>query len=80
MGGELKASMTMRMWPTRSDSFPSQIAMSGGNLKDLQAVLGHSDIRTTMRYTHEDLSASMRTIQKRGIVKEMSKVKIEEQK
>lgn len=61
-------------------SFASQCAMAGGNLKDLQVVLGHTDIRTTMRYTHEDLRAAMRTIGRRGTVHRLSTAKKSEAK
>jgi integrase len=33
-------------------SFASHFMMSGGNLLTLQKILGHSDIKMTMRYTH----------------------------
>ncbi len=33
-------------------TFASHYMMSGGNIYDLQKILGHSDVKTTMRYAH----------------------------
>jgi len=33
-------------------SFASHFMMAGGNIVVLQRILGHSDIRVTMRYAH----------------------------
>lgn len=33
-------------------TFASQVLLRGGSLKDIQELLGHKDIRTTMRYAH----------------------------
>lgn len=33
-------------------TYASHFVMNGGNLSDLQAILGHSNIQTTMRYAH----------------------------
>lgn len=36
-------------------TFMTKTHKNGGSLKNLQGQAGHSDIRTTMRYTHEDM-------------------------
>jgi site-specific recombinase XerC len=36
-------------------TFASHYMMSGGNLYDLQKILGHADIKTTERYAHLSL-------------------------
>lgn len=33
-------------------TYASQFMMKGGNIYDLQAILGHSDLKTTMIYAH----------------------------
>jgi len=33
-------------------TYASQYMMSGGNIFDLQKILGHSDLKMTMRYAH----------------------------
>lgn len=33
-------------------TFASQVLLRGGSIKDIQELLGHKDIRTTMRYAH----------------------------
>ena len=33
-------------------SFSSHFMMGGGDIVTLQRILGHSDIKTTMRYSH----------------------------
>lgn len=53
-------------------SFASQYVMKGGSLKDLQAVLGHSSLNMTLRYSHENLGAAVRTIHSRGTVHRLS--------
>jgi len=39
-------------WHTLRHTFASRLAQSGANLVAIQNLLGHSDIRTTMRYAH----------------------------
>jgi integrase len=46
-------------------SLASQFVSDGGSLNDIKEFLGHTDIRTTLRYAHSDLRAKRRVIQRR---------------
>ena len=50
--------------------------MAGGSMRQLQATMGHSDIRTTMGYAHTDLRASMAVIRDRGRVVNLKERKV----
>lgn len=39
-------------WHTLRHTFASQLVAKGATMKEVQELLGHSDIQTTMRYTH----------------------------
>ena len=43
-------------------SFASQLVMKGVSLKVVQELLGHSDIRTTMRYAHLSQEAKQEAV------------------
>jgi len=48
----VKAGLRKIGWHTLRHTFASQLAQGGANLVAVQGLLGHSDIRTTMRYAH----------------------------
>ena len=47
-----KAGIRSIGWHTLRHTFASHLAQSGANLVAIQHLLGHTDIRTTMRYAH----------------------------
>jgi integrase len=47
-----KAGLRKIGWHTLRHTFASHLAQAGANLSAVQELLGHSDIRTTMRYAH----------------------------
>jgi len=47
-----KAGLREIGWHTLRHTFASHLAQKGANLSAVQQLLGHSDIRTTMRYAH----------------------------
>ena len=47
-----KAGLRRIGWHTLRHTFASHLAQAGANLTAIQGLLGHSDIRTTMRYAH----------------------------
>lgn len=47
-----KAGLRKIGWHTLRHTFASNLAQSGADLVAIQGLLGHSDIRTTMRYSH----------------------------
>lgn len=57
-----KAGLRKIGWHVLRHTFASQLAQRGANLVAIQGLLGHSDIRTTMRYTHINGSVLRDTI------------------
>jgi site-specific recombinase XerD len=50
---QAKAGLTNRIrFHDLRHSFASNFMMNGGNVFDLQKILGHTDIKMTMRYAH----------------------------
>jgi integrase len=47
-------------------TFATRYLEAGGNLKDLQKLLGHSDLKTTQRYLHADDEQIKKTVEKMG--------------
>jgi len=50
-------------WHTFRHTFASQLATRGVPMRSIQELLGHSDIRTTMRYAHLQESALRQAIE-----------------
>ncbi len=42
----------LRPWHALRHTFASHFVMKGGNILTLQKILGHSDIKMTLRYAH----------------------------
>ena len=51
------------LWHVLRHTFASHLAMSGVTMKAIQELLGHSDIRTTMRYAHLDPKVKREAVQ-----------------
>ena len=51
---------------TLRHSFATRYLAAGGNLKDLQKLLGHSDLKTTQRYLHADEDQMKKTVEIMG--------------
>jgi site-specific recombinase XerD len=52
---------------TQGQSFASYLTMGGVNLRTVQTLLGHKDLRMTMRYSHlspEHLKDAVATLEK----------------
>lgn len=58
----LVAGLEIIGWHGLRHSFASQLVTNGANIKGVQELLGHSDIQTTMRYTHINQSLLRETI------------------
>jgi integrase len=58
-----KAGMDRVGWHRLRHTFASHLAMEGASLKSIQELLGHADIKTTMRYAHLSPSTLKKSVE-----------------
>jgi site-specific recombinase XerD len=58
-----RASLRQIGWHVLRHSFASHLVMKGATLKAVQELLGHADIRMTMRYAHLSPSARREAVE-----------------
>jgi integrase len=58
-----KAQLRQIGWHTLRHTFASHLAMAGASMKAIQELMGHSDIKTTLRYAHLTPSVLRNTVE-----------------
>jgi integrase len=58
-----KAQLRQIGWHTLRHTFASHLAMAGASMKAIQELMGHSDIKTTLRYAHLTPSILRNTVE-----------------
>ena len=57
------AGLRIISWHTLRHSFASQLASKNNSIVAIKELLGHSDLKTTMRYSHVNLTVLQKTIE-----------------
>ncbi len=63
-----KAGLNDVTWHTFRHTFASRLNSDGADLVTVKELLGHSDIKTTMRYAHTNREAKRRAVRRLGIL------------
>jgi integrase len=64
-----KLSLDLRLYDATRHSVATQLRLAGVPLPDIKDQLGHSDIRTTMKYAHGDLEKLRGNLEKLSLRK-----------